>query len=420
VRWIISFLVLLAGINQVWCQKSEPAAPPRLENILNYNVLQGSASSGLQTVLNNVAVQRLLLDIALKPRAEEYLDSALSATNVSAKQLLSHDLIRRDEGRYVINFFLFTRADEQRMREITESHAQMLASAILKRRTEIDAVLNQYAVSGVDSRAALFIMLGCFSLDWDGLALTAARGYRKSDSFLDRIFPRMILHGWEPPEPSKKGIYRGSHNTVYGSAELTSFGDHQIQPRRALPDILWNPGLYPNELKSKIRGLTESSSEKAVGKQIGLIMLSLRDGNKSLAELATVAETGEERTLKLADVLVELGYITRTGNEYSPRVPVLSSRDAVMVRKIRDIGREEMERWFESGCKQLHHELAELTPFRYGLKQTDFFYYIWHDIFGAANRILAESKLFADPYSEFYGAMGIIPAVFEESVYEEL
>ena len=46
------------------------------------------------------------------------------------------------------------------------------------------------------------------------------------------------------------------------------------------------------------------------------------------------------------------------------------------------------------------------------------FYNIWHDLFGATNRMLVEAGLFADPYSEFYGAKGIIPVVFDESLYE--
>ncbi len=417
---IISFLVLMFSINLFGCQRNEQVGPSPQEYVFNYNIIQGSGSSELQTVLNNVVVQRLLLDVASKPRTEEYLDAALRQTSVTKKQLLSLDWVRRNEGTYVINFLLFTRADEQRMREITESHAQILASALLKRRTEIEAVLNQYTLPGVDSRAALYIMLGCFSLDWDGLALTAARGYRKTTSLFERIFPRTIIYGWEPTELSKKGFYCGSHNTVYGIAELTSFGDREIQPRHALPDILWSSGKYPNALKSRIQELTETSSEKAVGKQIGSMMLSLRDGNKSLAELAKAAGTGEDRAMKLANLLVELGYITHNDNYYSPRVPVLSLSDSSIVRKIRGIGREEMEHWFESGYKRLHDELAELTPFRYGLKQTDFFYNIWHDIFGAANRILVESGLFADPYSEFYGAKGIIPVVFDNSLYEEL
>jgi hypothetical protein len=88
-----------------------------------------------------------------------------------------------------------------------------------------------------------------------------------------------------------------------------------------------------------------------------------------------------------------------------------------MVQRILKIGREEMERWFESGYRQLHDELAELSPFRYGVSQEDFFYEIWHDIFGAANRILVQSGLFADPSSEYYRAKGVIPLVFEKSIY---
>lgn len=305
------------------------------------------------------------------------------------------------------------------MHEITESQAQILASALLKRRTEIEAILGQYKLPGVDPHAALYFMLGCFSLDWDGLALTAKRGYRKTTSIFERIFPRTIIYGWEPPVPSKRGIYCGSHNTIYGNAELTSFGDREIQPRHTLPDILWNRDYYPDTLKLKVEEVIKTSSGKAVGKQIGSLMLALREGNKSLSELAKAAGTGEDRAMKLANLLIELGYITNNNNYYSPRIPVLSLGDSSMVRKIRGIGREEMENWFQSGYNRLQDELAELTPFRYGLKQTDFFYYIWHDIFGATNRILVESGLFADPYSKFYGAKGVIPLVFESSLYEK-
>jgi len=416
---IMSLVMLMISMNVFGCHKNEQAVPSSQEFVFNYNIIQGSGSSELQTVLNNVVVQRLLLDIALKPRTEEYLSAALRETKVTSKQLLSLDLVRRNEGTYIINFLLFTKADGQRMREITESHAQILASALVKRRTEIEIILGQYQLPGVDPRAALYCMLGCFSLDWDGLALTAKRGYRKTNSFFERIFTRTIIYGWEPTDQSSRGLYKGSHNTSYGKATLTSFGDHEIQPRHALPDVFWNRALYSGSLKLKLQEVVKTSSEKAAGEQIGLLMLAMREGNKSLAELAELAGTGEEGARKLADLLIELGYITHYDNCYSPRIPVLSLLDSSVVRKIRAIGREEMEIWFESGYKQLHDELAELTPFRYGLDQTDFFYNIWHEIFGATNRKLVESGLFADPYSEFYGARGVIPLVFDSSLYEE-
>ena len=63
--------------------------------ILNSDVLQGSSSSELRIVLDNVDVQRLLIDIALKQRTIEYVTKSLNKTNISIEQLLSLKLIRK-------------------------------------------------------------------------------------------------------------------------------------------------------------------------------------------------------------------------------------------------------------------------------------------------------------------------------------
>lgn len=388
--------------------------------ILNSNVIQGASSSELRTALSDVVVQRLLLDIALKPRKKEYLNSALQKTNVSPEQLLGLKLIRCQGDNYIINFLLFTKADMYRMREITESHAKVLANAFLKRRSEIETIIKQYKLPGVDSRTALYIILGCFSLDWDGLALTAERGYRQNES----QDARTVVYSWESTKLSKKEFYKGSHNSSYGIATLTSFGDHEIQPREALPDILWKlprqaaQGRYPDTLKLKIQKVVEASVE-ALGERLGLMMLALRNGRNSLAELAEAACIRQDNAERLIDLLIELGYIKQNDNYYLSRIPVLSLCDSSIVQQIRRIGREEMENWFDCKYEQLHKELSELTPFRYGVKQTDFFYEIWHDIFGATNRILVNAGLFTDPYSKLYGAKGIIPVVFNSSLYEK-
>jgi hypothetical protein len=228
------------------------------ERVIHYTAIQGSISSKLRLALDDIAVQKVLLNVSDQPKTEEYLKSALQAARITPRTLVNLGLLRRQNNLYAIDFYLFRHMDEARMREITEAHARKIAVAILNRRTEIETIMKEYRLQGVDPHAALYMMLGCFSL-----------------------------------------------------------------------------------------------------------------------------------------------------------------RDESMVQKIRKIGREEMERWFESGYRQLHDELAAIAPFRYGVSQEDFFYEIWHDIFGAANRILVESGLFADPYSEYYGAKGVIPLVFEKSLYSK-
>lgn len=101
-------IMLLLGMILFGCQKKEQVVPSSQKYVFNYNVIQGSGSSALHPVLENLVVQRLLLDIALKPRTEEYLDAALRETNITSNQLLSLKLVRRHEGIYIINFLLFT------------------------------------------------------------------------------------------------------------------------------------------------------------------------------------------------------------------------------------------------------------------------------------------------------------------------
>ena len=415
-RLLLSFIYWLLFLNTHWAV----ALAQEQKCILNSNVIQGDPSLELHTALNDVVVQHLLLDIAQKPRTKEYLNSALQKTNSSLEQLLSLKLVRHQEDIYVVNYLLFTSADMYRMREITESHAQKLANALLKHRAEIEVILKQYELPGVDPRTALYIILGCFSLDWDGLALTAERGYRLRETE-DTC---TIVYSWEPTKLSNKEFYNGSHNSSYGIVTLTSFGDHEIQPREALPDILWNlprqatQGKYSDTLKLKLKEVVNVVVED-IGEQIGLMMLALRDGGKSVAELAAAAKIRQDKAERLTDLLTELGYIKQDDNYYLPHIPVLSLCDSSMVQQIRRIGREEMENWFDSEYEQLHKELSELTPFRYGVEQKDFFYNVWHDIFGATNRILVKAGLFADPYSKLYGAKGIIPVVFHNSLYDK-
>ena len=246
-------------------------------------------------------------------------------------------------------------------------------------------------------------------------------------SFFSRMFPRTVIYASYPPEVSpqlslqlsKKGFYKGSHSAEYEKYILLSFGDHEIQPRHTFPDILWNPDHYPDSLKLRLKDVIGTKSEKELGKRVALLMSALREGAVSLGELSKATRTSEKEIKRLADFLVDLNYLIKSGDKYSSRVPILTGQDYSLIRRIRQIGREELEGWLESGYPQLQKELNQLTPFKYGVSQSILFYDIWHDIFGAANRTLVESGLFADPYSEYYGAKGFIPAVYAESLYKK-
>jgi hypothetical protein len=113
-----------------------------------------------------------------------------------------------------------------------------------------------------------------------------------------------------------------------------------------------------------------------------------------------------------------LGYAAKLGDRYEARVPVFTQRDNSLIREVRRIGREVLERWFVENYEPLKSELSVCTPWRYGQPFAEGFYPIWHYIFGSTNRQLVENGLFADPYAPERKFKGYIPAVFHESAME--
>ncbi|MBL8222513.1 MAG: hypothetical protein JNL62_24960, partial [Bryobacterales bacterium] len=91
-------------------------------------------------------------------------------------------LLRRDKDRYTIAFTLLLADDVRRIRVLAEKHARILADSILAHRAEIEQLLATYTTPGVAKGDIAFIVLGCFSLDWDGLAILKAKGLRTGES----------------------------------------------------------------------------------------------------------------------------------------------------------------------------------------------------------------------------------------------
>jgi hypothetical protein len=384
------------------------------EWLLNSNRIQGNHTPELRSILNNVKVQLLLINIAKEPRSENYMSNSLKETDISLDQLLNNKLVQKQGDVYSISYLLFTSDDMYRMREITDSHAKKLAQSLLDHREEFEQTVKEYDLESVDPRAVLYIVLGCFLLDWEGLAISAERDLRLNDP----DDTRTIVYSWEPTDLSKEGFYKGSHNVTIDTIRLTSFGDHEIQPREALPDILWRlprnskDKMYSDTLNTLLKPAVGVYAEH-MGIDLGQIILSLRDGEKSLDDLMQVTDTNPENAEALLNLLEGIHYISKSGDKYRAIVPVLSLKDSTMIKRIFDIGQKELLKWFNSDYKRLYDELSELTPFRNGVAQKDFFYEVWHDIFGAANLILSREGLYANPYSELYGARGIIPIVYD-------
>ena len=390
-------------------------------NLLRYGIIgtetEIESQPSFSFVMSQFEVQKLLLDIAESPRRPEFIGPALGSSGVSHQDLEDLGLIRREGEQYVLSFTLLTKADAGIVRRVGEQSARSLAADVLARRDEIESALGRYDVEGVDAGAAAFILLGCFSLDWDGLALAAERGYAATapeDGY--------IPWAQERAELSLRAIYWGSHNEYLPDVVVTSFGDHFSRPRHALPDAIWRLELHlaeaemPASMAAKLVGPAQQALNRMMG-HAGRLTLALREGAKTVDELVETSGLRVEDAGPLMELLVELDYATQEGERYRATIPVFTPADRPLVDELRGIGERVLEGWMGSGYDELKEELSEITPMRFGVDFAETFTQIWHYIFGAANGQLVEAGLFADPYAEDRRYHGFIPCVWHPDVW---
>jgi hypothetical protein len=215
---------------------SSVTAPPQNRSpepeLLNYSITGWSSSTSpaenATYAMTHREVQRLLLDIAESPRSREYIERALAGSGVSLSDMIANGSLRLEDGRYWLNFSLLTRRDQEIIRRATDKYSQSLADAMLARRAEIESLLKRYDLHGVDPKEVVFAVLGCFSLDWDGLYFSTTKGYRAVSP--KRKKGDFYFMAEETGGLSLKQIFWGSDNQRYGEYDITIFGDH-FSPR---------------------------------------------------------------------------------------------------------------------------------------------------------------------------------------------
>jgi hypothetical protein len=388
------------------------------ERLLNYSIVGWASSEKSPSygkAIVRMEVQRLLLDIASSPRTDAYVDSALTGSSVSRSDLEELRLLRREGNRYFLNFTLFTAADVKKVRSVSEHYARSLAGEFLSKRSALDSILLAYDAPGVDRRAVAFIVLGCVSLDWDGLKICADLGYRRTSS--SRPDGDYIPYAEERTTMTNQRIYWGSNSDGYGNVTLTSFGDH-FSPRRAFPEFLWSTeklksdsGL-PALLRVSSAGTREDNVNAAV-RQLGQIMSALRDSDRTAMELSRITLISPTEVDAWLGLLSGMQYVVETNGAYHALIPVLTKRDHDMVQQLRSVGQDIITSWLKAHYAAIRDQLAATAPTRNGVPYEEGFTMIWHFLFGMANNELVNAGLFADPYAEHRMYKGFIPAVFE-------
>jgi hypothetical protein len=128
--------------------------------------------------------------------------------------------------------------------------------------------------------------------------------------------------------------------------------------------------------------------------------------------LTLLAITDYHTHMEGGKLLLELNYVSTVNDRYRGIIPIFDERDEPMVRELRRLGQEVMAKWFDEHYEALRLELTDLKPVRYGVPLSEGFYWVWHYIFGIANRELIAAGLFADPYDDSRVLKGFIPTVY--------
>ncbi len=370
---------------------------------------QGSFCREYMSIMDKYDIQKTLLDVAYAPRDQRFFDKALDGTGVTTEILHKLGLIRRDGDTWVIGFTLYTSADMDQIRAVAEVEGKKLAAMMLGRRAEIRNLLMSKPQPGVDWKTRAYFIIGCVSLDWDGLNLLEKEKYLVlTDTDRSIPFARQAEGGG-----SMRGLYWGSHNMHYRIA-FTSFGDHHSLPRKALPDVIWSIKQTPEteDVPESIISLLVDAGDAPFYQCMGRMMLALRSNDRTVEQLADAADISNKDVLNLMGFLEDLKYVEKKDNRYRAVIPVFTERDKSMVKKLRRLGRDAMLQWLDERYEILAQELSNLTPQRYGIPLKDGFYTIWHYIFGITNRELVAEGLLADPYGSGRAYKGFIPAVY--------
>jgi hypothetical protein len=302
----------------------------------------GSSGREFVQVMEHDEVQRLLLDIASEPRDKAFVESALQGSGVSQETLRTLRLIRLQGDKCSLAFILFTRTDLDKIRAVAEVQGKKLADILLVRRNKIQTLLEHNPQPGVDWKTVANFILGCVSLDWDGLNLMEEKGYLASAQEGSFIPQAKQTEGGG----SIRGLYWGSHN-YHSTIAVTSFGDHASLPRNALPDFLWNLSLGETKAPEPLKSTLLDAANELIRQRAGAIMLALRDRARTSKELGRAAGLTEEETTKLLEFLIQLCYVKKADGRYGAVIPVLTKRDKVMVTQLRRLGREAMSQWID-------------------------------------------------------------------------
>lgn len=144
------------------------------------------------TLLNQESVQKAVLAIAEESLNREEFAVIIKDEPFGVDALIDSWILDERKGKLYINFNLVTEADGPVLKRIRDKHGQILAKEFIKRWDKIETAMNMYDLETVPEEVLAYILIGAFSLDWDGLGLTVEEGWMSLIPVLDERDVDMI------------------------------------------------------------------------------------------------------------------------------------------------------------------------------------------------------------------------------------
>ncbi|MEE9379193.1 MAG: winged helix-turn-helix domain-containing protein [Candidatus Lokiarchaeia archaeon] len=314
--------------------------------------------------------------------------------------LLKANVIREDDGKYWINFTLYSKEDNKILLDIGKEYGKQLAHKLMENKTELSNLTDRIRCADFIERNKInFALIGCFALDWYCLEELEKYNflvlYKKQPGNRD-----YILKGNELSDTNviKSLLYCGSNNQAVGEYIFTSFGGGAV--RSSFPNILWQ---VSTSAFDNIKG--SSDLREAFVNVLSLYTEDLlKDCGKLIESLIVGKETEATNRDALLNLLEKLEYIIKEDGHHKVNIPVFFPEDKEIINKINSRVAKIVIDFIDPIYSKIRDALSGIRPTLNKIPFGETFSEVWHKIFGYCNRFLAEEGFMYDPPETPYNA----------------
>jgi hypothetical protein len=367
-----------------------------------------------RTYFSQTAVRALIYALEAGPLSVEAGQARLAGSPATLDDLLRLRLVRREGDHLRLGFAYFTAADMRLIHQVAADHVRSLVAAYRAQAAAFRGIWARYPVNSVNPARLAFTVVAGVGLNWDGLDLLEAGGWRKPLLVSGPGWRYSFFASEDTPDYSYKGYYWGSSAfpadqtiTPPMPLDFVSFGDPQSDPRMNFPDLL---DMAASDMTQPVRAAAEGLGSRKdqmpgpgvlgieAGRQIGRLLLALRARSATAAELQ--AGLPGDPVPAEVELLRRTAYVRdREDGRIELTAPVLDLADKPMLESARALNRAILRRWLIANYAPVCARLTGLTALRQGVAYEALFTQIWHELFGLVTRELVAEGLVADPYA---------------------